>query len=90
MISNAIHLIVQQARLDDGSRKITYITEISGIQGDVVTLQDIFTFNQEGMDKKGKVIGKFQATGFIPQFVEKLERKGYNIPRGIFKTEQAS
>lgn len=89
MISNAIHLIVQQARLDDGSRKITYITEISGIQGDVVTLQDIFTFNQEGMDKKGKVIGKFQATGFIPQFVERLERKGYNIPRGIFKTEQA-
>ncbi|MBL6989284.1 MAG: Flp pilus assembly complex ATPase component TadA [Bacteriovoracaceae bacterium] len=86
MIAGAVHLIIQQSRLDDGSRKVLNITEIGGMQGDIVTLQDIFAFNQEGMDKKGKIIGKFQASGFIPKFIEKLERQGYNIPRGIFQT----
>lgn len=84
MISSAIHMIVQQSRLDDGSRKVMYITEVGGMQGDVVTLQDIFFYKQEGVDKKGKIFGRFQATGFIPKFIENLERKGYNIPRGIF------
>jgi len=87
MISSAVHLIVQQTRLDDGSRKIVNISEVSGMQGDVVTLQDIFTFKQEGMNKQGKIIGKFQASGFIPKFVEQLERKGYKIPRGIFSNK---
>ncbi len=86
MIASAVHMIVQQQRLDDGSRKVTYITELGGMQGDVVTLQDIFLFKQEGIDKNGKIIGKFQASGFIPKFIETLERKGYNIPRGLFTT----
>ena len=85
MISNSVHLIVQQARLDDGSRRVTHITEISGMQGDVCTLQDVFTFNQEGISKSGKIVGKYQASGFIPKFVENLERKGYKVPRNIFK-----
>lgn len=84
MIASAVHLIVQQKRLDDGSRKITHITEIGGMQGEVVTLQDIFTFNQKDMDKNGKIIGEFQASGFIPKFIEILEKKGYNVPRGLF------
>jgi pilus assembly protein CpaF len=84
MIASAVHLIIQAQRLDDGSRKITHISEVGGMQGDVVTLQDIFLYHQEGIDKNGKVIGKFQATGFIPKFIEKLERKGYKIPRNIF------
>ncbi len=84
MIASAVHMIVQQSRLDDGSRKILYITEIGGMQGDVVTLQDVFVFKQEGIDKSGKIRGTFQATGFIPKFIEVLERKGYNIPRGLF------
>ncbi len=88
MIASSIHLIVQQARMDDGTRKITHISEISGIQGDIVTLQDIFLYSQDGTDKRGKIQGKFQATGFIPQFVEKLERQGYKIPRGIFTNQQ--
>ncbi|MDH5582022.1 MAG: pilus assembly protein TadA, partial [Bdellovibrionales bacterium] len=87
MISKAVHLIIQQTRLDDGSRKLIFITEIGGMQGDVVTLQDIFAFKQEGIDKNGKIIGKFQASGFIPNFIEKLEAKGYNIPRGLFRNE---
>lgn len=84
MIASAVHLIVQQTRLEDGSRRVLNITEVAGIQGEVVTLQDIFTFRQEGIGKNGKVLGKFQATGFIPKFVEMLERKGYKVPRGIF------
>lgn len=84
MIAASVHLIIQQSRLDDGTRKVLYITEIGGMQGDVVTLQDIFVYKQEGIGKDGKIQGKFVATGFIPKFIETLERKGYNIPRGIF------
>ena len=84
MIASAVHMIIQQSRLDDGSRKCLYITEIGGIQGEVVTLQDIFVFKQEGMNKEGKIIGKFMATGFIPKFIETLEKKGYKVPRGLF------
>ena len=84
MIASAVHMIIQQSRLDDGSRRIMYITEIGGLQGDTVILQDIFLFVQKEIDKAGKIIGEFQATGFIPKFIEVLERKGYNVPRGIF------
>lgn len=84
MIANAVHMIIQQSRLDDGSRRVMYITEIGGMQGDTVILQDIFLFIQKEIDKNGKIIGEFQATGFIPKFIEVLERKGYNVPRGIF------
>lgn len=84
MIASAVHLIIQQSRLDDGSRKVTYATEVGGMQGDVVILQDIFVYAQKGFDKNGKIVGEFQATGFIPKFVEILEKKGYKIPRGLF------
>lgn len=84
MIANSVHLIIQQKRLDDGSRKMTHISEIAGIQGEVITLQDIFLFNQRDIDKNGKIVGEFQASGFIPKFIEILEKKGYNVPRGLF------
>ncbi len=84
MIASAVHMVVQQSRLDDGSRRITYITELGGMQGEIITLQDIFIYKQEGINKQGKIVGKYMATGFIPKFVETLERKGYKIPRGIF------
>ena len=87
MIASAVHMVVQQSRLDDGSRKVMNITEVGGMQGDVITLQDIFVFKQEGINKQGKIVGKFMATGFIPKFVERLEKKGYKVPRGIFKNE---
>ena len=83
-IASAVHLIVQQSRLSDGSRKITYITEVTGIQGDIVSLQDIFIYKQEGFDKNRKIIGRFVPTGFIPKFVEHMEAKGMKIPRSIF------
>lgn len=88
MIGNAVHLIIQVSRLDDGSKKVTHVTEIGGMQGDVIILQDIFVYNQKGVDSSGKIIGQHQATGFIPKFVEVIEAQGYNIPRGIFGNEE--
>lgn len=87
MIASAVHMVVQQSRLEDGSRKVMNITEIGGMQGEVITLQDIFAFKQEGMSKQGKIIGKFMATGFIPKFIETLEKKGYKVPRGLFTNQ---
>ena len=87
MIASAVHMVVQQSRLEDGSRKIMNITEVGGLQGEVITLQDIFVYKQEGMSKQGKIIGKFMATGFIPKFIESLEKKGYKVPRGLFKND---
>ncbi len=89
MVSSAVHLIVQQSRLDDGSRKIMNITEVSGMQGDKITLTDIFEYKQEGMEKGGKIKGRFHASGFIPRFIEKLNKRGYPIPRGIFTNSGA-
>jgi pilus assembly protein CpaF len=83
-IASAVHLIIQQSRLSDGTRKVTQITEVTGIQGDVIGLQDIFEFKQEGIDKKRAVIGKFVPTGFVPKFVEEAEKKGMKIPRSLF------
>lgn len=82
--ASAIDLIVQQSRLMDGSRKITYITEVQGMEGDVIILQDIFKFEQRGLDNRGKVKGEFVSTGIIPKFVQKLKEKGINIPQDIF------
>ncbi len=83
-IASAVNLVIQQSRLSDGSRKVTSITEIVGMQGDVVTMQEIFGFRKTGMDKNRKVIGKYVATGFIPKFIDELEQQGIKIPRGIF------
>lgn len=83
-IASAVNLIIQQSRLSDGSRKITHVSEVTGMQGDVITLQDIFIYKQEGLDKKRKIIGRFVPTGFIPKFVEEMEAKGMKISRGLF------
>jgi septum site-determining protein MinD len=83
-IAAAVNVIIQQTRLPDGSRKVTHISEVTGMQGDVISLQDIFVFKQEGLDKKRKIIGRFVPTGFIPKFVEEMEAKGMKISRGLF------
>ncbi|MCC7441638.1 MAG: Flp pilus assembly complex ATPase component TadA [Bdellovibrionales bacterium] len=84
LVASAVNLIIQQSRLSDGSRKIMYITEVTGMQGEVISLQDIFVFKQEGLDKKRKILGRFVPTGFIPKFVEDMEAKGLKISRGLF------
>lgn len=83
-IASAIELIVQQARLKDGSRKIVAITEVQGMEGDVVVLQDIFTFEQTGLDEKGKIVGTLRPTGVRPKFVEKFEALNIYLPPNIF------
>jgi len=83
-ISSAINLIVQQSRLKDGSRKITHITEVLGMEGDTIVPQDIFRFEQTGVDVKGNIIGQHRPTGVVPAFLEKLETEGINLPRNMF------
>jgi len=86
-IAGGIDLIIQCSRLKDGSRKIVNITEVEDLEGDVVVLQDIFTFNQKGIDEFGKVIGKMTATGIRPKFYERLETSGIRIQASVFNVE---
>lgn len=83
-ISAALDVIVQQTRLRDGSRKITHICEVVGMEGDVITLQDIFVFSQAGRDPTGKIIGEFKPTGIRPKFYEELVEAGAQLPPDIF------
>ncbi len=83
-VASAIDLIVQQSRLRDGSRKITHITEVQGMEGDIIVLQDIYVYEQRGVDDQGRVIGKFKATGIRPKFTDKLEISGHKLPPGVF------
>ncbi len=83
-ISSAVHMIVQQSRLKDGSRKITYLTEIQGMEGDKIVMQDIFRFEQTGTDEKGKIIGRLKPTGIRPKFASKFEECGIKLPPTIF------
>jgi pilus assembly protein CpaF len=86
-VASAINIIIQQARFADGSRKITAITEVSGMEGEVITLQDIFYYKQEGFDSEGHVLGRFVATGFVPRFYDDLQRRGIPVNMDIFREE---
>ncbi|MES3037561.1 MAG: CpaF family protein, partial [Bdellovibrionota bacterium] len=88
-VSSAVNLIVQVSRLSDGSRRVLSITEVAGIQGEVITLAEIFRFKETGSDKNRRIIGVFQATGTVPSFIQKLSDKGVVIPREIFSAEAA-
>ncbi|MEH7886312.1 CpaF family protein [Bacillus sp. JJ1609] len=83
-IAGAIDVIIQQSRLKDGSRRITSITEVQGMEGDVIVLQDVFTYNQQGVNDAGKIIGRLVPTGVRPKFYERLEASGIHIPANVF------
>ncbi len=83
-IASAIDLIVHQSRMRDGTRKITHITEVQGMEGDVIVLQDIFVYEHRGINADGKVIGDFRSTGIRPRFVRKLEEAGITLPAVMF------
>ena len=87
-ISSAIELILQQSRLKDGSRKITYITEVQHMEGDVITTQDLFRFEQTGMDADGKLTGHFVSTGMQPSFMEKFQTNGVELPEDFFMSDE--
>ncbi len=84
-ISSAIDIVVQQARMRDGTRKITNIAEIIGIESERVKLQDIFIYRQTGVDGEGRVVGYFTATGIVPQCMEHLLESGEEVPQSIFE-----
>ncbi len=84
-IASAIQIIVQQTRLSDGSRKVTSVSEITGMEGDVITMQEIFTFEKVGMTQDGKVIGRFRATGVRPKACERLKGCGIHLPPDMFE-----
>ncbi|WP_242634635.1 CpaF family protein [Bacillus timonensis] len=83
-ISSAVDLIIQQSRLKDGSRKITHITEVIGMEGDTIILQDLFTFKQTGTTSDGKIEGRYSSTGIRPYVSEKLENYGIHLPSDWF------
>lgn len=84
-IASAISIIVQQARFSDGSRKITHITEVTGLEGDIITTADIFKYEQKKIDEKGKVIGEFRPTGVIPTFMGEAKSHGIPFDMEIFE-----
>jgi len=83
-IASAVHLLVQAARLSDGSRRVVNLTEVTGMEGDVVTLQDIFVFEKRGLNPDGRVVGRFAATGIRPKFYEKLLAAGIRLRADLF------
>jgi pilus assembly protein CpaF len=83
-ISSAVDLIIQQTRLKDGSRKVTAITEVVGMEGDIVVLTDIFKFEQTGIGPNGKILGELKATGIRPIFTPRLEAAGFKLGAEVF------
>jgi len=83
-ISSALDVIVQLSRLSDGSRKVVSVQEVSGMEGEVVTMQEIFTYEQTAVDQHGKVKGRFRATGIRPKFAQKFQSMGIHVPNDIF------
>jgi len=83
-ISSAVNLFVQAARLSDGSRRVTSITEVTGMEGEIITIQDIFVFEKRGLSPEGKVLGRFAATGIRPKFYEKLLSAGIRLRPDLF------
>ncbi len=83
-IASAIDVLIQMTRLSDGTRKLTSLSEITGMEGEVVTLNDIFSFSQTGVDGQGRVKGRFAATGIRPKFVQRFESLGMQVPPDLF------
>ena len=84
-IASAIQLVIQQTRLSDGSRKVTSISEITGMEGDVITMQEIFVFEKLGVTQEGKVVGRFRATGVRPKCCERLKASGIHLTADMFE-----
>ena len=84
-IAAAINMVLQVARLSDGTRRVTSISEITGMEGETITMQEIFQFERTGVDREGVVVGRFRATGIRPRFAERLKAHGMQLPRVFFE-----
>ncbi|MGH8566916.1 MAG: ATPase, T2SS/T4P/T4SS family, partial [Gammaproteobacteria bacterium] len=87
-IASAIHVVVQLERSEDGRRRVVSVQEIQGMEGDIITMSEIFKFERTGVDKSGNVLGHFQATGLVPKFHDHLRRRGAHLDFGLFKAER--
>ena len=85
-ISSAVDMFVQVSRFSDGTRRLTHVTECVGMEGDLITMQDIFVFEKTGITENGRVTGRFRATGIRPKFYERLRSSGMQLPAAIFQT----
>jgi pilus assembly protein CpaF len=88
-IASALNLVVQVTRLSDGSRRVTAVTEITGMEQDTITMQDIFVFDRSGLSKEGRVTGRFRATGVRPKCADRLAACGIHLPMDMFEHIQA-
>jgi len=84
-IASAVHIIIQQSRFPDGSRRVTHITEVTGMEGDIIQLQDIFLFKQQGYGPDGKIKGSYVATGNVPELYQDLANRGIPVDLSIFQ-----
>ncbi len=84
-VASAINLVVQVARMSDGSRRVTSISEITGMEGETITMQEIFQYERTGVDSQGQVLGRFRPTGIRPRFTERLKACGLQLPRVFFE-----
>ena len=87
-IASAIHVVLQLARLEDGKRKLISIQEIQGMEGDIITVSEIFKFQRTGIDKHGNVLGTFKATGIVPKFHDQLQKRGIDLPFELFDPDR--
>ncbi len=83
-IASAIHLVVQMERQEDGKRRMVSICEINGMEGEIITMSEIFRFKRQGMDEEGNVIGYYSATGIVPACHDQLNKRGMYLPFEIF------
>lgn len=89
-VSSAIHVILQVSRMSDGRRRVTSIAELTGMEGDIITMQEIYRFRKTGKSEEGDVLGEFEPTGIRPTFIEELEAAGYQIDRDVFMAPRAA
>ena len=84
-ISSAINVVIHTSRMSDGKRKVTSIEEITGMEGDIITMQEIFVFEKAGVAQDGRVLGRFRATGVRPKVCERLRAAGITVPGEMFE-----
>ena len=89
-IAAAIDLVIQKARMRDGSRRVTSVQEIVGMEGETISMQEIFTLERRGLDAEGRVLADLVPTGIRPRFIEKLEAEGIALPENIFRSQAAA
>ena len=87
-IASAINVVIQVSRMSDGRRKLMSLSELTGMEGDVITMQEIFRFKMAGRDEKGRVLGHFEATGIRPKFMSELADRGITLPADLFRPDQ--